>query len=435
MSPPQTELLQRNLTSHIIDLLAEEPVLVLHGARTAGKSTLLTMLANRTGASVIDLDELDVRDSVADDPALFASGPSPVLIDEFQKVPELLDAIKAELNRNLRPGRFVLTGSTRYTALPSVAQSLTGRVHIVNLWPLSQGELAGTREDFVEHLLDDPLSLVAAAPSPTMRAQYERRILAGGFPLAVRRATERGRSRWFDDYVNLVIERDVLELRKVRQRDVLPRLLRLLAAQTAQVLNVAHAADRAGLEKPTAGDYVQLLESVFLVYRLPAWGHNLGNRITAHPKIHLVDSGLAAHLLGLSAQRLASKQPAALTTFGHIVETFAVGEILRQVECLAEPLDIGHFRTRDQVEVDLVLETYDGRVFAIEIKAGSRVAGDDLRGLRTLRDKIGASFVGGVVLHLGTHSYTLEDRINAVPLDRVWTPAQDNPVPATHPSI
>ncbi|MFE5330801.1 ATP-binding protein [Embleya sp. NPDC056575] len=400
-------------------LLGEEPVIVLNGARTVGKSTLLSAIGARAHRKVLDFDDLATRDAVAADPALFAAEPSPVLVDEFQKVPELLDAIKAELNKDLRPGRFVLTGSTRYTALPSVAQSLTGRVHVVDVWPLSQGELAGTRETFCEQMLDDPVSLISRRQEGETRDGYEQRVLAGGFPLALRRSAA-ARSRWFRDYVSLVISRDVLEIRQVRQRDSLPRLLRVLAAQTGQVLNIRKAAEQSQLEPSVAGDYLTLLEAVFLLHRLPAWGRTLGSRVAGLPKIHLVDAGLASHLLGLTTRRLANREPVVLTEFGHVLETFVVGEVLRQAGWLDEPVLTGHFRTHDQVEVDLVMEAYDGRTAGIEVKSSSRVTQQDLRGLRMLRDKLGKAFTGGVLLNLGDRAYTIDERIHVLPVSRLW---------------
>jgi len=416
---PSRRVVARRLEDALPALLEEEPVLVLNGARTVGKSTLLARIATEADRAVLDLDDLATRDAVAADPALFASGPAPVLVDEFQKVPELLDAVKAELNKDLRPGRFVLTGSTRYTALPRLAQSLTGRVHVVDVWPLSQGELAGTRETFCKQLLDDPAALVGGTQTPETREGYEQRVLAGGFPLAVRRSAA-ARARWFRDYISLVISRDVLEIRQVRQRDSLPRLLRVLAAQTGQVLNIRKAAEQAHLEPPVAGDYLALLEAVFLVHRLPAWGRTLGSRVAGLPKTHLVDSGLASHLLGLTTKRLTTRQPAVLTEFGHVLETFVVNEVLRQASWLDEPVVTGHFRTHDQVEVDLVMESYDGRVTGIEVKASSRVTQQDLRGLRMLRDKLGDTFTGGVLLNLGDRAYTIDERIHVLPVSALW---------------
>lgn len=396
-----------------------EPVLVLQGPRAVGKSTLLRALADSFGRDVVDLDDLDTRRAVRADPALFVRGEPPVLIDEFQHAPELLDAIKAELNRDARPGRYVLTGSTRYATLPVAAQALTGRAHRIDVLPLSQGEIAEVREDFAQTLVGDPAALVERDPPPTAREEYVARMVAGGFPPALARRRAADRTRWFDDYLELVIERDVLELTRVRQRRQLPLLLAQLAGQTAQVLNIARAAAAIGMEKSTAESYAKLLEAVFLIQRLPAWGTTLGSRAAAAPKVHVVDSGLAARLLRLTEGKLAAATAPALTELGHLLETFVVGEVCRQLDWLDTPVQRGHWRTHDGHEVDLVLERDDGGVAALEVKAGSRVAARDLRGLLRLRAKLGGQWLGGVVLYTGARSYTHEG-VQVVPVSRLW---------------
>ncbi len=413
-------LVERRLSAIIRDRLDDEPAIGLQGARSVGKSTLLRAVAQQAGTVVIDLDDLDQRAAVSNDPMLFAHGPSPVCIDEFQHVPEILDAIKAELNQRLAPGRFVLTGSTRFEGVPRAAQSLTGRLHLLTVWPLSQGEIGGTHEHFVATLLTDPSEVLNADASTTIRGEYVARVLAGGLPLALQR-TGAARARWFDNYVQLVIERDVLELSKVRQRDLLPRLLGRLASQTGQILKITNAARSVGLEPSTAENYTRLLETVFLIHRLPAWGRTLRARAVASPKIHLVDTGLAARILGLTETKLARNEPAAVTEFGHLLETFCVNEILKQLSWIDDTHTLGHWRTHDGAEVDLVIETPDGTVTGIEIKASGRVTSSDTTGLRALRDTLGGAFNAGIVLHTGNHTQTLDDRIHAVPIDRLWS--------------
>lgn len=403
--------------------MREEPVVILMGARTAGKSTLLRSCARAAGATVLDLDDLPTRAAVAADPALVvARTQQPVFIDEFQHVPAILDVIKAELNRDLRSGQYALTGSASYATLPAASQSLTGRAHILTLWPLSQGELLGHQETFLQTLVTDPASLLGQKPSATTRLDYEQAAMRGGFPLAVARASPAARARWYRDVVKMIVERDVLEIRRVRQRAVLPLVLRRIAAQTGQLLNAADVANDVGIQASTAGDFIQLLESVFLIHRLDAFGRTLSNRVNRSPKAHLVDSGLGAHLLGVNEDRLLKRDPVALTEFGHVLETFAVNEILKQAGWTETPLTFSHFRTKDAVEVDLVCETADGRIAGVEIKAGGTVTDSQFRGLRMLRDRVGAAFIAGVVLHLGPHGYRKEDRLFALPLDRLWVP-------------
>jgi uncharacterized protein len=418
----RTTLVPRHLESVVAERLIEDAVVIVTGARTVGKSTLLRSCALSHRVDVLDLDDLATRQAVETDPDLFVTGPEPVCIDEFQHVLPLLDAIKAQLNRDLRPGRYLLTGSTRYSTLPAASQSLTGRAHVMTLWPFSQGELAGFRESFLDTLFADAGALVGAAHSSTIREEYEQRILAGGFPIALSRPTAESRRRWFGDFVNMVIERDVLEIRRVRQREVLPQILRRLAGQTAQLMAPAAVGASVDLDKSTVNDFIRLLESVFLVHRLPAYGRTLSSRASRSPKVHVVDSGLGAYLLGITESRLHSRAPATLSEFGHLIETFGVNEILKQAGWSQEPVAFSHFRTKEGMEVDLVCETDDGRVAAIEVKASARVEDGDFRALRYLRDKLGRDFVAGVVLYLGRLSYTKDDRLHVIPLDRLWSP-------------
>lgn len=418
-----TKIVERRLNQIVRDRMTQEPVILIQGPRTVGKSTVLKSIAASLDREVVDLDDLPTRDAVRADPSLFVRGPAPVLVDEFQHVPEILDAIKAELNIDGRPGRFVITGSTRYSTLPETAQALTGRIHRVDVRPLCQGEVAEKREDFAETLLEDPAGLTSATSSTTKRDDYIRRVVTGGFPLALRRAKPSDRARWFDDYVELVLERDVLEISRVRQRVQLPRLLRQLASQTGQILNIAKAAAAIGMDKSTAENYTKLLEAVFLLQQLPAWGTTLGSRVGAAPKIHVVDSGLAARLLRLTESKLAAASAPALTEFGHLLETFVVGEVSKQLDWLEEPVIRGHWRTHDGDEVDLVVERGDGKVAAVEVTAASRVSGDALKAMLGLRRKLGAQFLGGTILYTGTRSYTYEERVHVVPVDRLWKTA------------
>jgi hypothetical protein len=416
-----TGLAERRLEEVVEARLAEEPVVVLNGPRTVGKSTLLSELAGRLGRAVIDCDDLATRAAVRSDPARFVESDQLVLIDEYQHVPELLDAIKAQLNRDLRPGRYVLAGSTRYATLPEAVQALTGRVDIIPVLPLSQGEIGDVRETFVAGLLDGAGIVMTPSQMSTPREEYARRATSGGMPVALRRPPGRSRSRWFSNYVNLVIDKDVLDISRVRQREMLPRLLGQLAARSGQVLNMAAISGIISLEKSTTENYVKLLEAVFLIYRLPAWGTTLGSRITRHPKLHLVDSGVMAWLLSLTPQKITQATPAALTEYGHLLETFAVGEVLKQASWSDAPVNAGHFRTEAGDEVDLVLERDDGQVIAIEVKAGSRISGEDFRGLRQLKERLGPRLEEAIILYTGEHAYTHDDWITILPLDRLWT--------------
>lgn len=244
--------------------------------------------------------------------------------------------------------------------------------------------------------------------------------MAGGFPIPLTRSTVAGRVGWFDDYIRLTLERDVRELARVEQAAVLLRLLERLAGQTGQVLNLAQAAQALHLSERTADNYLRLLEAVFLVHRLPAWGTTLSSRAASRPRIHVVDSGIAARLLRLSPDKLARRDASAHTEPSHLLETFVVWELMKQASWLDGVAGVGHWTTRDGDEVDFVVEDDEGAVVAFEVKAGQRVDGRALAPLRKLRDLIGPRFVGGVALHLGAQLHTAEDRLHVMPVDQLW---------------
>lgn len=416
-------LVPRRVSELLRHLVTVEPVIALHGPRTVGKSTVLRGFARDAGGSVLDLDDIGVREAVEGNLTSIVDGRAPVCVDEYQRVPEILDALKARLNREgSLPGTAVITGSTRQDALPATAQALTGRLHSLTIWPLSQGEIAGVRENLIEALRTDPTGVVSQAlASSTTRPEYVGRVCAGGLPLALRRS--RGaQARWFDDFVRASVERDALELSRIRERRAMTDLLRLVAAQTGQLLNISAAADKLGVSRATVESHLRLLEDLFLVVRLPAWGKTLRSRVSAKPKVHVVDSGLAARLLRLTPDKVTGLDPAALADFGHLLETFVVGEIRKQTSWLDEPVALGHWRTSDGAEVDLVIEHDDGTVLAVEVKASERATGPDFRGLTQLRDALGSRFAVGVIFTTGTRSYTYADRLHVMPIDRLWTP-------------
>lgn len=421
MSTPLAGMVDRRVLALALERMADDPVVLLEGPRAVGKSTLLRAVAASCGAILLDLDDPATREAVATDPGTFVTGAVPVCVDEYQKAAIVLDAIKSELNRDGRPGRFVLTGSTRHDALPAAAQTLTGRLSRLTVFPLSQGEIAGTRERLLGQLFTDPDRVVAAVPtSTTSREDYIARMVAGGFPMALNRSTETARNRWFDEYITLTLQRDVRELSRIRQGPLLAALLHRLAGQTAQVLNIDRAARYVGLDSTTTESYVRLLEAVFLVNRLPTWGKTLRSRAAATPKLHVLDSGVAARLLRLTPDKLARKDPTSLTELGHLLETFVVGELLKQASWLDGLAGAGHWRTHDGDEVDLVIERDDGAIVAFEVKAAGRVPGEDFKPLRKLRSAAGGAFLAGIALYTGSRSYNVEDRLHIMPVDRLW---------------
>lgn len=413
-------LRHRRILPIALEHLHDDPVVLLEGPRSVGKSTLLRQIAEHRGGRILDLDDPATLNAVQADPATLLSGDQLVCIDEYQRAPIVLDAIKAELNRSTRPGRFVLTGSAQHRALPDSSQALTGRLDCLQVLPLSQGEIDGVRETWLAQLFHDADALLSPQRSSTTRTEYITRMATGGFPLALAASGVTARNRWVDNYVSLTLSRDVRDLSEIRHGALLPDLLQRLAGQTAQVLNMSRAAAAVGLEANAAARYLALLEQVFLLYRLQAWGATLNARSGKLPKIHVLDSAVAARLMRLTPARLEGAEPAALTEFGHLLETFVIGELRKQASWLDGIYPPGHWRTHDSAEVDFILERDDGRVIAIEVKASTRAQPRDFRALALLRDKIGSTFAAGAVLYPGAQSFRFGERLYAFPIDQLW---------------
>jgi uncharacterized protein len=422
MSSDRDLCISRRVEPLIEEYLKDDPVVLLEGPRSVGKSTLLRDVAARHAGTVIDLDDLDIRAAATADPSIFIRDERLVLIDEYQKAPLVLDAIKAELNLNGRPGQYVLTGSTRFDALPQAAQSLTGRLVRLTVYPLSVLEILGKSPSPILNLFNEPSKFIQDHPqSQTTRQQYMDLITTGGFPLAMSRKTEASRNRWFDEYITLALERDARELRRLHETVDLALLLRRLAGQTGQLLVLEHVARVAELDRRTVQSYLKLLEDIFLVYRLPSWGKTLNSRIGATSKIHIMDSGIAANLLGLDSEKLHQKSPTALSQFGHLLESFVVGEIKKHASWMPEKITAWHWRTHDNHEVDLILERKDGSIIAFEIKSAGRVQVSDFSGLKKLQALAGDRFIAGFVLYLGSRSYRVADGLFVMPVDRLWS--------------
>jgi len=410
-----TPLYPRFVTDRVEAALDDTPVVAINGARQVGKSTLVELIARRrSDATVVTLDDEVQREAATADPRAFVDRAGLLVIDEVQRVPELLPAIKAAVDRDRRPGRFLLTGSTRLLSTVELADALAGRVELVDLWPLSAGELGGHHEHFIDALLEwEPGRWHGSNLRP---ADYADRILAGGYPEPQTRSGRR-RSAWFTNYATTVLERTVTELAHVERLDAMPRLLRLCAARTSGELNVMDLASDAGLPYRTVGTYLAHLEHLFLVQRLPAWSRNLTSKVARRPKLLMVDPGLAADLLGVDEAGLATQTG----PMGQLLETFVAMEVRKQLAWADKQAALFHFRDRGGIEVDLVLETRTGHVAGIEVKASSTVRRADFRGLRLLQERLGDQFLGGVVLHRGPDTAPFGDRLAAVPIEALWS--------------
>jgi predicted AAA+ superfamily ATPase len=406
------------MTRGVEAAIADTRVVLIHGARQVGKSTLAdVVVANRPAARSVTLDDAATLEAARADPVGFVQQPAGMLfIDEVQRAPDLLLAIKAEVDRDQRPGRFLLTGSAQVLALPAVADALAGRIEPIELWPFSQGELQGRAEDFARVIFGSaPLDVRSAL----QKRDYLEMAVVGGYPEVNRRPSAVRRRRWFDAYLQTLVQRDVRELADLERLAELPRLLRLVAARSANLVNMEALARDSGVPGVTFRRYAHLLELTFLIQRLPAWSPNHTSRAVHTPKLYVCDSGLLTHLLGVDADSLMEPTGAA----GPVLETFVAMEMRRQLGWSDQPASLFHFRTKDGIEVDTVLETPDGRVAGVEVKASATVTDRDFRGLRTLRDQAGGRFARGVMLYCGGRTLPFGDRLSAAPIAALWEQA------------
>ncbi|HOW63899.1 MAG TPA: ATP-binding protein [Candidatus Paceibacterota bacterium] len=409
-------MIRRHIEGAVHRAMADTPVVLLNGARQTGKTTLAQAIAVSTGAQYFTLDDYATIALAAGDPAGFIRNlDGPVVLDEIQKAPDLFPAIKLAVDKARQPGRFLLTGSANVMTLPRLSESLAGRMEIIPLYPFSAGELAGRIEGFLLRLFAD--TIAKSKPLSTSEPIGER-LTRGGYPEATERQSDDRRAAWFASYLSTILQRDVRDLARVDALHSLPNLLKLLATRASGLLNLADVGRDASLPHTTLTRYLTLLETVFLVHRLPAWSRNLGQRLVKAPKVHLVDSGLACHLLGTDARRLAEDRP----LLGRLLESFVVGELRKQVSWIDSRITFHHFRTATGSEVDVVLEKPDGSVAAIQVKASATIAASDFAALKALRNQLGKQFRAGVVLYLGDQIVPFGDRLWLVPMPALWEP-------------
>ena len=417
------EALPRHVSDLVGDAMDWARVVLIHGARQVGKTTLARQISKRLGGTFVTLDDPALLEAARRDPVGFVTQPTPLVIDEIQRAGDpLVTAIKMAVDIDPTPGQFIITGSTNFLTVPTVSESLAGRLAIIELWPFSQGELAGSDpETFVRLAFDHPESLRSGPAGVNTRDQYLELICAGGYP-ALTDFTARQRRGWYRNYLHTVIQRDIVELADIRRSDTVASVLSTVAALTGQELNVARLARGAGIDPRTAASYLAWLTTVFLVRRVPMWSRNLSAKQAKSAKLYVTDSGLAS--------QLANKGPAALarptdTSVGALYETFVANEVAKQLTWTDAGVQLHHYRDHRGPEVDLILEAPDGRVVAIEVKAAISPGPGAIRWLAWLRDRldhVGHDFVHGYVLHTGPNRVSLGDRLTLLPLEALWIP-------------
>ncbi len=415
-----TDQIKRHLGPRVTSALDSFRIVVLHGARQSGKTTLARLIAEERSGTYVTFDDDAAREAAAMDPRAFLTSYAlPLVIDEIQLGGDrVIRMIKQLVDEDPTPGQFLLTGSTNFLTVPTISESLAGRARILRLWPLSEAEVVGEAPQ-VQGWFDT----VPNHTSTVSRDQYLELISRGGYPELIRLEPD-VRHDWIESYVETVTQRDIVALADIRNASALPRLLRWAAANTSGQINIASAARDLSVNAATVTSYLQWLETVFLLHQVPAWSRNLSSRAARRPKFHLTDSGIATDLLGMSPETL--RIPTSVAT-GPLIETFTVNEIAKQLASSSTPATLSHYRDNNHREVDLVLEHRDGATIAIEIKATTSPTGSHLNHVRWLRDKLDevtpGMFKAGILLHCGTQSLTIDDRLHFIPISSLWTSA------------
>lgn len=402
----------RHIESRITEAMSDTPVVLLAGPRQSGKTTLVRQLSGSVGRYLTLDDELTLM-SAKEDPVGMIRNLDCAVIDEVQRAPSLLLAIKKSVDEDRRPGRFLLTGSANLMALPTVADSLAGRMETLLLLPLSQSEIEGQSTNWLDSVFSEQI------PKPYTKAvesDLVDRVLRGGYPEAISRTTERRRASWVRQYIDALILRDIRDVASIDKLDQLPRFLHALAQTAGQMCNYSELGGLCGLDSKTAAKYVSVFEQMYLLRRTEVWAHNRLKRIVKTSKLQFIDSGLLASLIGLTIEEVQHNR----SRFGHVLESFVYGELLKATTTAERRYTLMYYRDTDKVEVDIVIENAAGQLVGVEVKSSGTVKESDLKGLRKLSHLAGTQFKMGILLYNGDETLPLGDNIWAAPLATLW---------------
>lgn len=403
---------KRFIELRVREALADTPVTLIVGPRRAGKTTLARKMGD-AGRTYLTLDDQTILDAARADPVGFIRGLDRAIIDEVQRVPDLLLAIKKTVDEDGRPGRFLLTGSANVLTLPKVADSLAGRMETIRMLPLARAEVIGRSSTFLDKVFAGEVS---PGKNVIVGDGLTELALVGGFPEAISRSSERRRQDWARSYLASVLTRDLRDVAEIEKLTELPKFVRFLAEHSGQLMNYSEFGSAINMNYKTSQRYVGLLEQVFLISALQPWYTNRIKRIIKTPKLHFLDSGLLAASRGLTFARLKENRAA----FGTLLESFVFAEIMKLISWSDLRLTPYHFRDQQMHEVDIVLERDDGMIIGIEVKASASVTVSDFSGIRKLAEACGKNFAFGVVLYDGETVVPFARGLAAAPISCLW---------------
>ena len=405
-------LYPRWIEPRIDEALLDTPMVLLAGPRQAGKTTLVRQFAER-GLHYLTLDDELTLLSAREDPVGMIRNLDRAVIDEIQRAPELLLAIKKSVDEDRRPGRFLLTGSANLMALPAVADSLAGRMETLMLLPLSQSEIENRPANWIDRVFAGE---ILTTNPPVLGSNLVERVLRGGYPEAVARPTEKRRTAWARQYIDAILQRDVRDVAEIDKLDQLPRFLRALAQTAGQMCNYSELGGQVGLDGKTVSRYISIFEQMYLLKRIDVWARNRLKRVVKTPKLQFIDSGLLGMLTNIRHKDVQLDK----TGYGHILESFVFGELLKHTTTSDDDYRLLYYRDADKFEVDVVIENSAGQLVGVEVKASATVKERDLRGLKKLASLAGDQFTAGVLLYDGDETMPLGSNLWAAPLSTLW---------------
>lgn len=393
----------------------DTPIIFIAGPRQCGKTTLVKRLISGETCTYVTLDDINQLKLAKNDPIQYIRGfgEKPVIIDEIQRAPELFLPIKQSVDEHRSPGRFLLTGSVNALTLPSVTDSLAGRLEFISLMPLAECEILNTPSTFLEKIFS---GVLPQAQQTRIRERLIQKVLTGGFPEPLGREPGPRRTSWFNQYILSIIRKDLKNLGDIEHVNLMPRLIQMICNHAGRLINYTEISNSLGISRQTTAKYIQLLEQLFIFQELPAWHRNENKRLTKTPKAHLVDSGLLCALRRINEEKL-RRDPLLL---GNLLENYILCELRRLASWHDEPLYFSHYRDKDQVEVDIVLETMSGEVVGIEVKASATLGRNDFKGLERLKNAAKDQFRAGILLYDGDHANTVADNIFSAPIGSLW---------------
>ena len=408
-------MIQRKIKSKLLEALTDSPVVLVHGARQTGKSTLLKYIAeNDYPAKYLTFDDSGILSAAQNNPQDFISGYTEnLVIDEVQRMPEIFLAIKSFVDINRKAGKFILTGSANVLLLPKVSESLAGRIEILNLFPLSQSELSSANINFIDELFGNDLK-----PNNIMRKKNDlaNKVVTGGFPEMLTRKNHTRQNAWFKSYITTILQRDVRDIANIEKLSELPKLLSLFASRAGTLLNFAELSRSAAIPQTTLKRYVSLLEAIFMIHILPAWSGNLSKRLIKTPKLYLNDTGLLSHLVGFEPDKVLSNA----LSWGRMLENFVLMELLKQASWSKFNLSLFHYRSASGQEIDFIIERSDGKLVAVEVKATAKIAASDFTHIKSFANETGKKFLRGVVFYTGREAIPFAKNLSAMPVEMLW---------------